>query len=430
MRPEFRAQLLAIMVVSIFALPAYAEKLTTAASTPELAGLFDQKNADHLLLIAFKDQSINRIQSTATAYIKRGDYASSTWSQRISDDIAADYHIQKITEWPMTAVGVHCIVYQVPLNVSVADVLKRLAQDTRVDIAQNMHVFNTRAGSGTDPYLQLQSNLRTLHIDQVHAKATGKNIVIAMIDTGVDLEHPDLIGQISQNENFASDISNSFSHDKHGTAVAGVMVAKKDNGTGITGIAPDANLIALKACWPEQSNAIEAACNSFTLAMAVNTAIKSGAKILNMSLTGPQDALLELLLNKAIADGMIVVAADTGHGAANENFPASLKNVISVQSIKQGDSADKSLLPALAAPGDKILTTLPYGTYDFISGSSIAAAEVSGIIALLLELKPDLTLAEAQTALHKSELPAGKGYTPGINANGAALALCETDVCQ
>ncbi|SJM96044.1 Thermitase [Crenothrix polyspora] len=429
MKPIFNLQFLIVVLLSALAMPVKSEGLNT--NMPELSGLFDQKNADHLLLVAFKDQSINRIQGTATAYRKRGDYASSTWSQHVSDDIATDYHIQKLTEWPMTTVGVHCIVYQVPLNVSVPDTLRRLGQDARVDIAQNMHVFNTRAGSGTDPYFQLQSNLRTMHIDQVHAQATGKNITIAMIDTGVDLEHPDLMGQISQNENFAQSISAGFSTDKHGTAVAGIMVAKKDNGTGIMGVAPDANIIALKACWPEQPNAIEAVCNSFTLAMAVNTAIKSGAKILNMSLTGPQDALLELLLTKAITEGMIVVAADTGRGQANDNFPASMKNVIAVQSIHQKNVGNaKKQASILTAPGDKILTTLPYGTYDFLSGSSIAAAEVSGIIALLLELKPDLTLAEAQSALQKSELPAGMGYFPGINANGAALALCRTDVCQ
>lgn len=326
----------------------------------------------------------------------------------------------------MTAVGVHCIVYQVPPNLSVKDILGRLMQDKRVDIAQNMHTFSTQASRSADPYFQLQANLHTLHIDEAHAKATGKNITIAMIDTGVDLEHPDLAGQISHNENLARLISDGFSHDKHGTAVAGIMVAKKNNGTGIVGVAPDANVVALKACWPDKPDAIEAVCNSFTLAMAVNSAIKSDAKILNMSLSGPQDALLELLLNKAITGGMIVVAADTGRSQGEANFPASMKNVISVQSTHSPDSDHSAPGHTLTAPGEKILTTLPYDTYDFISGSSIAAAEVSGIIALLLELKPDLTLAETQSLLQKSELPAGMGYLPGINANTAVLALYQT----
>ncbi|MFZ4699354.1 MAG: S8 family peptidase [Candidatus Methylumidiphilus sp.] len=428
MKQVIRFQLLLLALFSVFSLPLKSEGVSVAI--PESASLYDQKNADHLLLVAFKDQSIDRIQSTATAYRKRGDYSSSTWSSRISEQIAQDYHLQKLTEWPMTEVGVHCVVYRVPTNLSVADTLQHLAQDERVDIAQNMHIFNTRANTGKDPYFQLQPNLHSMEIDHVHARTTGKNITIAMIDTGVDLEHPDLVGQISQNENFAKDISASFSNDKHGTAVAGIMVAKKDNGTGIRGIAPDAKLIALKACWPDKAEAIEAVCNSFTLALAVNSAIKSGAAILNMSLTGPYDALLELLLNKAMADGIIVVAADTGLGQAKANFPASLKNIISVQSVKQVVADTKKPDQALTAPGEKILTTLPNGTYDFISGSSISAAEVSGVIALLLELKPDLTLTETQTLLQKSVSSANVDSFPGINANSAVLALCETTSCS
>ena len=202
------------------------------------------------------------------------------------------------------------------------------------------------------------------------------------------------------------------------------MVARKDNGAGIIGIAPDAKLVALKACWPNQPDAIEAVCNSFTLALAVNTAITSGAKILNMSLTGPQDIFMELLLNKAIEKGMIVIAADTGLSRKEDNFPASMKEVIPVQSLKPPDQVTS--LQIITAPGEKILTTLPYGTYDFISGSSIAAAEVSGIVALLMELKSGLTFAEARSILQKSELPAANQTFSGINANTAVKALCET----
>jgi subtilisin family serine protease len=327
----------------------------------------------------------------------------------------------------MSEVGVHCVVYQVPAGASVAEIMQRLSQDSRVSIVQNMHLFKTEAHQYNDPYFKLQANLQQMQISQAHGKTTGKNITIAMIDTGVDLTHPDLIDQIAQKENFASSISSGFSNDKHGTAVAGIMVTRKDNGTGIIGIAPDAKLIALKACWPEQTDSMSAVCNSFTLALAVNTAIKTGAKILNMSLTGPQDAFLELLLKKAIEKSIIVIAADAGLDNKDENFPASLKNVISVQSFKKFDHTTQ--FQTITAPGEKILTTLPHGTYDFISGSSIAAAEVSGIVALLMELKSDLTFVEARSILQKSELPATNNSFSGINANTAVTALCETTTC-
>lgn len=384
--------------------------------------------SEHLLLIGFPDQSINRVQgASSTSYRRRGGYQSSGWSQRITQQIAKDYHIQKLTEWPMSEVGVHCAVYQVPADASVPETIQRLSRDTRVSIVQNMHLFKTEAHQYNDPYFKLQANLHQMQISQAHGKTTGRNITIAMIDTGVDLTHPDLIDQITQNENFASGISPDFSNDKHGTAIAGIMVARKDNGTGIIGIAPDAKLISLKACWPYQTDSIEAVCNSFTLALAVNAAIKTRAKILNMSLAGPQDFFLELLLNKAMEKGIIVIAANSELDKKDENFPASLKNVISVQSLRQPDQLRQ--LQTITAPGEKILTTLPHGTYDFISGSSIAAAEVSGIVALLLELKPDLTFAEARSILQKSELPATNGSFSGINASTAVSALCETTTC-
>ncbi|NOS87114.1 MAG: S8 family serine peptidase, partial [Methylococcaceae bacterium] len=419
-------RLLSFLLLVMLSSTVHSDDLKVAAN--DLANVLNPALAERLLLIGFPDQSLNRVQSASSGtYRKRGSYQSSSWSQRLSDAIAQDYPIAKLTEWPMSVVGVHCVVYQVLGNASVESTIAQLSKDPRVRIVQNMHIFKTKAHQYNDPYFKLQANLQQMDIGLAHSKSTGKNSTIAMIDTGVDLDHPELAGQISASENFASQISASFANDKHGTAVAGIMVARSDNGTGIIGIAPDAKLIALKACWPDQADAMAAVCNSFTLALAVNKAIQSGAKILNMSLTGPKDAFLELLLNKAIEDGMIVVAADAGEQNAQENFPASLKNVISVQSLNPIRQIPP--LISITAPGEKILTTLPHGTYDFISGSSIAAAEVSGIIALLLELKPDLDINEVQAILQTSELPNPETAFSGINANTAVLKLCASTNC-
>jgi subtilisin family serine protease len=421
--------LLALLGLTVFSVP--SESKVVPDSKSALYNLLDQKNADRLLLVAFSDNTINSVKGTAspTSYRQRGDYQSSTWSERITNQLARDYHLEKLTEWPMTEVGVHCAVYRVADKTSLATAIERLSKDDRVEIVQSMNVFKTRAQSHNDPYFKLQDNLQQMQINLAHGRATGQNITIGMIDTGVDLDHPDLAGQISKNQNFANDISASFSTDIHGTAVAGVMVARRDNATGIVGVAPNAKLVVLKACWPDKTDAIEAVCNSFTLALAVNTAIKAGVDVLNMSLTGPTDPLLALLLNKAMATGIIVVAANTGSAGLGENFPASLKDVISVQSIKQLVSEPNSLAQSISAPGDKVLTTLPHGTYDFISGSSIAAAEVSGVVALLLELKSDLTVAEAHTILQKSKTISKDGIIDGINANAAVNNLCETTAC-
>jgi subtilisin family serine protease len=411
--------------------------LSAAKTTPNPESkpnsTLDFSNADRLLLVAFADNTINSLKSTAspTSYRQRGgEYQSSTWSERISGQLADDYGLEKLAEWPMTEVGAHCVVYRLPDKATMASMIERLSKDDRVDIAQSMNTFKTKAQASDDPYSKLQTNLQQMQIDLAHGRATGRNITIGMIDTGVDVDHPDLAGQISANQNLAKEFSTSFSTDKHGTAVAGVMVARKGNATGIMGIAPNAKLVALKACWPDKADAMEATCNSFTLALALNTAIKSGVDVLNMSLTGPQDPLLTLLLNKAMEKGIIVVAADTGTNNTSENFPATLKDVVSVKSIKQTDSAPGALVESISAPGEKVLTTLPNGTYDFISGSSIAAAEVSGVVALLLELKSDLTVAEAHAILQQSKIMTKDGVVTGVNANVALNSLCKTTACS
>jgi subtilisin family serine protease len=418
--------LLAFLILSAFSLPAQSKSIPEDKSDP--FSMRDQQNADRLLLVAFSDSTINSLKNTASpiAYRQRGDYQSSTWSERVSNQLADDYGMEKLTEWPMTEVGAHCVVYRLSDKATMADIIDRLSKDDRVDIAQRMNTFNTKAQYPNDPYLKLQTNLQQMQINLAHDRATGQNITIGMIDTGVDMAHPDLIGQISDNKNLAKDISNSFSTDKHGTAMAGVIVARKDNAKGIMGIAPNARLVALKACWPDKPDSIEAVCNSFTLALALNTAIKAGVDVLNMSLTGPKDPLLTLLLKKALEKGIIIVASDTGTG---ENFPASLNDVISVQSVNQTVLQAPSTSDSISAPGDKVLTTLPYGTYDFISGSSIAAAEISGVVALLLEIKPDLSVAQVHTILDKSKIASKEGLLSGINANVALSSLCESSPC-
>jgi len=400
----------------------------------ESSGLFNPQEADHILLVGFEDRHISRIQNVSSSYRRRGsNYQSSTWSKRITTQIETQYGLKKLTEWPMTEVDIHCAVYLIPANKSVEKIIMQLAQDSRVQIVQKMHQFKTQTHGYNDPYYKLQSNMHDMQIDQAHKMATGRGVTIAMIDTGVDMEHPDLKGQFVFNKNFAAGISPSFSNDMHGTAVAGILLAHSDNGKGIIGVAPNARLIALKACWPSSANSFEATCNSFTLALAVNTAIKLGAKILNMSLTGPQDPLLEILLNKAIKKGMVVVAADSGYKNDSNHFPASLKNVISVQSMKTPFTNKTTKNQSIIAPGENVLTTIPRGTYDFISGSSLAAAQVSGIIALLLELKPEITLVETKQILQNSVLAScsatNKELSYGINANIAILELCDQQLC-
>ncbi len=398
--------------------------------------LFDPLASERTILVGFKDSEIGRtVQSGSTtdAYRHRGRYRDSAWSRRIADTIAEQYRLQELTAWPITELGIHCVVYRIAPDDSPDAVLTRLTSDARFDLVQKMHVYKTRAVNYSDPYFRLQNGIKAIGIDKIHAITTGRNIKVGIVDTGIDLEHPDLVGQIVANENFVKNISADFSTDRHGTAVAGVIAARMNNGTGIVGIAPNASLVALKACWPTSEDQEESTCNTLSLALAINTAIRLGVDVINMSLSGPNDPLLTGLLRRAAKKNIVLVAADPGPAAGDdERFPASLADVIGVQSQPERLAAAPSIRDvATMAPGEAILTTVPHGGYDFVSGSSLAAAHVSGIVALLLQLKPDLSAGKTRAILNKAQLTGGRAKRTalGVNANSAVSELCQMIKC-
>jgi subtilisin family serine protease len=245
--------------------------------------------------------------------------------------------------------------------------------------------------------------------------ATGRHVRIAEIDSGVDARHPDLDGQLFDAQNFVG--PGPQPAEQHGTAVAGVIAAKADNGIGIVGIAPGAALMALRACWQVEPNA-GTVCSSFTLAKAVQYALRHQAQVLNFSLSGPPDLLLERLLDRALAQGVTIVAAvDPDPGAAG--FPASHPMVIAVAAQDAAGTDARMLL----APGHDILTTTAGGGWGFMSGNSLATAHVSGIAALLLERSPDLKPQQLHALLVRSAVPPTGPHGPPALDACAALAL-------
>jgi subtilisin family serine protease len=345
----------------------------------------------------------------------------SLWSEHTAG-IAQQYRINFVAAWTMESLGEQCVVFEVPRGRSAREVVRRLSSDPRVSLAQPVETFRTQ---GSDPYAHLQHGSTTLRLDQAHRFATGKGVKVAVVDTGVDIDHPDLRDRMKFAKTFVDRGEKTFTNDIHGTAVAGLIAATADNGTGIAGAAPQAEIYALKACWEQPPGARQAVCNSYTLALAVDFAIARipGIQVLNFSLAGPTDPILGKLIDRALTKGIVVVAADGG--TPNQDFPASHKGVIGVMgsddlngppSVPAGHSR-----AALAAPGVDILTTMPHGTYDLFSGSSAAAAEVSGIAALLLEKNPKLTPAQIEAILQKSGRPIDADPVSEVDAC-AALA--------
>jgi subtilisin family serine protease len=345
---------------------------------------------------------------------------------RTSAELSEVYRLRILYAWTMASLGEQCVVFEVPAGRSARDLARRLASDRRVSSAQTVETFSTLAAQDkNDPYAHLQHNYQTLRLDRAHRLATGKGVRVAVVDTGVDFDHPDLRERVTVANNFVDRGERTFTTDVHGTAVAGVIAASANN-VGIVGVAPGAEIYALKACWQQPPGSREAVCNSYTLAKAIDFAITKGTQVLNFSLGGPPDPLLGRLIGVALSKGIVVVAAN---GGPSRDFPASYQGVIGIigsDDLKGGPAAPgtaQAQLPALAAPAVDILTTIPKASYDFFSGSSLAAAEVSGVAALLVEKDPKLAPARIAEIIRKTARPLNPTHLVQVDACAAVASL-------
>lgn len=375
---------------------------TTAAADPEAASRADSSRYIVLAVDNPLRQVPARAGSSLPAYGGAPRYVLGSQAAGVLSALQREHGLREVAAWPITALGLHCVVFGLPEGSSREAMLQALAQDDRVRLAQPLQDFsmladaaplrqeqrdsNAAADAGSarynDPYVNLQRGFVEIGAAQAHRISRGRDVPVAVVDTGVDLRHPDLQGRIALQRDLVTGGASvaPAEGDRHGTEVAGVIAAVANNGQGIVGIAPEARVSVYKACWyAAAAREAPARCNSFTLAKALAAVLDSDARIVNLSLGGPDDPLLDLLLQQLLRQRRIVVAALPPSGR-REGFPASVPGVIVVGSA----GAQPPQSGVLIAPGRDVLTLAPSGRYDYASGSSIAAAHASGVVALLL----------------------------------------------
>jgi hypothetical protein len=373
------------------------------------------------------------VGSSGAGYGGLTRYQPSPAALRDAASIARRHGLRQLAAWPIEVLDVHCIVYVVDDARGIDAVLDEVRADRAVESVQPLRLFRSQSGgqSGDDPYLGLQDGVAVMQVEEAHRWSRGAGVRIAVVDSGVDDTHPDLAGRIVLSRDLTGAPPGSGRHDLHGTAVAGVIAANEGNGAGIVGIAPESGVLALRGCWQAPRGETPATvCNTLTLAQALALSISERADIINLSLTGPADPLLERLLRRALAMGKIVVAAVPETPGQDEGFPANLSGVIAVASA--GGPAVAGFPEALRAPGRNVLTLRPEGRYDFESGSSMAAANVTGIAALLRGLRHDVTGADLrvllQSAPRRTDV-AEPATAPTVNACQAVVALLHAGEC-
>jgi hypothetical protein len=249
-----------------------------------------------------------------------------------------------------------------------------------------------------DPYFPNQYALKLTNTDDAWEITTGSSLItVAIIDTGIDIDHPEFTGRISElsyNSVTQTVGLEAIDDDQgHGTMVAGVIGANANNGTGIAGVTNQVQLMVIKA------NEIgEDTFKDSDIIRAIYYAVDHGADIINLSLgSSYANSLTKKAVEYAYENNVLVVASSGNDGENIKKYPASFDSVISVGSVDQylslssfsnyNDKVD------VVAPGSAIITTNFTNTYSTVSGTSFSSPYVAGIAALYKSLHPEATVA-------------------------------------
>ena len=239
-----------------------------------------------------------------------------------------------------------------------------------------------------DDYSDRQWAIPKIMVPQAWEITSGEaSIVIAVLDTGIDKEHGDLAGKVIAEVNFTDSPTTNDIYG-HGTHIAGIIAATAHDGVGIAGLAHDCRLMNVKVA-DDQGR-----FDSSAAAKGVTWAVEHGAQIINMSLVSTEPSHdLEKAIDYAWSKGVVVVAAAGNCIGTKVAYPAYYSNCVAVAATDSNDCVASwsswGDWVDVAAPGVDIYATLPGNRYDSKSGTSMAAAHVSGLAGLIFALRSD-----------------------------------------
>ncbi|MEI6753646.1 MAG: S8 family serine peptidase [Paludibacter sp.] len=292
---------------------------------------------------------------------------------------------------------------------------------TAEDVAK-LQITKTRASfTPNDPLYSQQGYIQTIKVDSVWQQTQGDSTqIIAILDTGVDWNHPDLKNKIWTNPNpditndirgwdFVNNDNNPMDDNSHGTHVAGIAAAETNNGIGIAGICPKAKIMPIKVLASKGGGDIA------TIVKGINYAATHGATVINMSFGGTSysSTLENSLLNAYSKNISLVAGAGNDAKSISEEvfYPAALSFVLGVQNNDSYSNYDsdgpihsefkEGYNYELKAPGT-VLSTVPNGNYRIMSGTSMSTPIVSGCVALYKSFYKDKTTEDLWSNLINS----------------------------
>jgi hypothetical protein len=287
---------------------------------------------------------------------------------------------------------------------SVSDIIRALELKNVVALASPIYEFKLmQAASEATRGDPAQYVLSKFSLAQAHKVASGKDVIVAVIDSEVDKKHTEIEGAISEE---LDTLGVKEPPHAHGTAMAGAIVSRDR----LLGVAPGAKILAVRA-FSESSSTYEG--TSFNILKGIEWAVNQGARVINMSFAGPRDPSLERALKAARAKGVVLVAAAGNAGPKSAPlYPAADPSVIAVTAVDSQDrvfrGANQGTQVSVSAPGVDILAPAPDEAYQMTTGTSIATAHVSGVVALMLEHDPSLSPADVRKILEATATDLGK----------------------
>jgi len=328
----------------------------------------------------------------------------------IGAQFAADHGASVTDYFRMARLGAHVFLLGVAGAQQYEAVLADMAADPRpLWVQRNLEFLgaestlqSTGAGSPGTQYA-----LDRLHIGSVQALTLGAGVKVAMVDSGVNPTHPALAGvRLSVIDVIKNNTRPT--PEAHGTAIAGIIAGRN----GLDGVAPDAELLAIRAFHQSSGSGAAARSSSYYVSKGVSRAVDEAVRVINLSLTGPQDKLVTQTVEQALLARIVVVAAAGNAGPkAPPAYPAAQAGVIAVTATDGKDRlykhANRGSYVTLAAPGVDILVADPGGGYDYMSGTSMAAAYVSGFAALMISRDADLTPSKVRKVMEATATDLG-----------------------
>ncbi len=286
------------------------------------------------------------------------------------------------------------------------NVLSELKKDPSVLYAQPNYIYKTSA-IPNDPNFNLQWGLTSIKADKAWDISEGSgDIIVAVADTGVDVNHPDLASRLVYGYNAINNTNSTDDDNGHGTHVAGISSGIINNSRGIAGVAGKSKVMPIKVLDSSGSG------YTFNIAKGIMWAADHGAKIINLSLGSPyHDNYLQDAINYASDKGVLIIAAAGNSNTSAPSYPAALNNVIAVSAIdRSNDRAYFSNYGSyidIAAPGTSIYSTTFDGAYGSMSGTSMACPFVSGAAALIWSLNTEKSPAEIEDILKSTAYDLG-----------------------